>query len=301
MEHPLRRPFVKLAGGISPREALRRARPHVVPILAIAAVLALAYWSTLRWLANAWTTNDYYTHGWLVPPVALFLAWRVRKALAAAPLQPNRAANLWALSLAVGLYAWAYAWRDPFLFSLSLIAALWAIPLYLLGWARAKHLLVPALFLLLAVPPPGLLYIGLELQELAVWGTTAFLALFGVAFVQDNFTITAGGLSFEVVPMCSGLSSSISILTLTTIVTVLSPLRGWAKGVLLAASVPIALVANVLRIALTILIGTTWGPEASQGFFHGASSLVVFLLALGGVLALRQLFQMRWTGGMQPV
>lgn len=264
----------------------RDLKPHAIPLLAVTVLLGILYWSTLRWLTNAWLFNDYYSHGFLVPPIALFFAWRARKKILAAAYQPSLPKNLVWLLGGVVLYAYGWYAHDPFYLSLSLIAMIAGLGVYLMGLPRGKYLLLPAAFLLLAVPPPNLLELGLKMQVLASWGTTTFLSLFGVPMQQDNFTIHAGGLSFQVVPMCSGLSSTISILTLTTVVAAVMPLQGWARGLVVASCVPIALAANILRISLTIWIGITWGPEASEGFLHGASSMVLFLIALSLVLAL---------------
>lgn len=259
-------------------------RPHLLPLLGLTIVLGVLYWGTLRWLWNAWMTNDYYTHGILMPVVAAFFAWRARRAIAAQTAAPARIADLWLASVGIVLYAVAFRAHDPFYYSLSLLTVLAGIALYILGWKRARHLALPLAFLLLAIPLPFLLSIGVELQKIAATGTALLMTLFGVPVVQDKFLLHAGSLTFEVVPLCSGLSSSISITALTAIVAAISPMRNWARGTLLALAIPIALAANILRIAITIWVGMTWGTEASQGFLHGASSLVLFLLALSLVL-----------------
>lgn len=268
------------------RELGQALRPHAVPLFVIAAMLGVLYWSTLKWLWNAWMYNDYYGHGLLMPLVSGWFAWRARRKMALQPEAATQPQNLWGLGLALAVYAYGYYLRDPFVLSLSLILAIAGLAVYIVGPRRARYLALPSAFLLLAVPIPNLLDIGLVLQQFASWGTTAFMSFFGTDVWQDNFTLHAGALTFQVVPMCSGLSSSISILTLTTVVTAITPLRAWGKATLLLLAVPIALAANILRIAVTVWIGMAWGPEASQSFLHGFSSLFLFLLALGIVLAL---------------
>lgn len=268
------------------RGIARSARPHAVHLGITLLVLAVLYYATLRWLVNAWSTDPYYSHGFLVPPVAAFFLWRARQSIRAAPADGWRLVNVAPVAAAALLYLWGLRTSDPFLMSLSLILLLFGLVLYVQGWARARHVLFPAAFLLLAIPFPNLLQVGLVFQQIATTGTTWFLSLFGLEMVQDNFTITAGSLAFQVIPMCSGLSSTISILTLVTAVTSLFALPLWGRAVAIAASVPIALGANILRISLTIWIGLRWGPAASEGFLHGASSLVLFLIALGATLAL---------------
>jgi len=53
--------------------------------------------------------------------------------------------------------------------------------------------------------------------------------------------------------------------------------------VLFACSFPVALLANTARIFVTVILGTTVGPAAAEGFFHSVSGIIVFLFGLGGL------------------
>jgi exosortase/archaeosortase family protein len=50
--------------------------------------------------------------------------------------------------------------------------------------------------------------------------------------------------------------------------------------VLVAASVPIAVVANTARLFLTAVVAAIAGSDAAESFFHGFSGVVVFLSGL---------------------
>ncbi len=49
--------------------------------LFIALLAALLLFPTLRWLANEWWSNDYYSHGVLVPLISGYFAWRLLAAI----------------------------------------------------------------------------------------------------------------------------------------------------------------------------------------------------------------------------
>ena len=68
---------------------------------AIGVLLAIAYWWTSVWMVRRWEAiNSYYSHGWLIPPVSVFLIWTLRAKLAACRIRPER----WGLGvLAAGL------------------------------------------------------------------------------------------------------------------------------------------------------------------------------------------------------
>jgi exosortase/archaeosortase family protein len=58
------------------------------------------------------------------------------------------------------------------------------------------------------------------------------------------------------------------------------------NAVMLASILPIAFVANVVRVLTLILITYLFGDEAGQGFLHSAAGIVLLVVALGGYFAL---------------
>jgi exosortase/archaeosortase family protein len=51
------------------------------------------------------------------------------------------------------------------------------------------------------------------------------------------------------------------------------------------AAIPIAVVSNGLRVVGTGLLVEWWDPERALGFFHTFSGWVIFMLALGLLIA----------------
>jgi exosortase/archaeosortase family protein len=61
------------------------------------------------------------------------------------------------------------------------------------------------------------------------------------------------------------------------------PLAG--RVACLAGVLPLVVIANTARVTLVLLVANALGEEAALGFFHGVSSLVLFGLALVGLVA----------------
>ena len=103
--------------------SLNIARSHLIPPLVLAGLIAILYRGTLRYLVDQWGTNIYYSHGYLILPVAVWLLWRKRATLKRTPAAPS-----WAgLSLLIaGLTLFAVGIRADFFFAqgLSLILVL---------------------------------------------------------------------------------------------------------------------------------------------------------------------------------
>jgi exosortase len=66
----------------------------------------------------------------------------------------------------------------------------------------------------------------------------------------------------------------------------------WKRIVLFVSAVPLAVGANVLRIAALCVVASVWGVDAALGFFHDASGLLLFLVAFIGLLIVRTLLRM---------
>jgi exosortase/archaeosortase family protein len=63
--------------------------------------------------------------------------------------------------------------------------------------------------------------------------------------------------------------------------------RSWLhNGLILASLLPIAFCANVLRVMFLVLVTYHYGDSAGQGFLHGFSGMVLFVIALILILLL---------------
>jgi exosortase/archaeosortase family protein len=56
-----------------------------------------------------------------------------------------------------------------------------------------------------------------------------------------------------------------------------------------AGVLPLVIVANTIRVTLVLAVAANFGENVALGFFHGASSMVLFALALVGLLALSRM------------
>jgi exosortase len=88
---------------------------------------------------------------------------------------------------------------------------------------------------------------------------------------------------------CSGIRSLISLLTLAIVYGYFIDPRPWARTALAAASIPVAIVANGVRVAGTGIAAHYVGPEAAEGFFHSFSGWLVFVVAFVLLFALQRL------------
>jgi len=80
---------------------------------------------------------------------------------------------------------------------------------------------------------------------------------------------------------CSGLHSIFSMAAIGTLYVYLrkNPSK-LHNAIMLASILPIAFTANIIRVALLVLITYYLGDEAGQGILHGAAGMVLMLFSL---------------------
>jgi exosortase len=161
---------------------------------------------------------------------------------------------------------------------------------YLAGWRAARVVAFPSGFLVFGLGLyRGLLNsVGFALQDVTAFGAGLVSRAIGLDVVRDGLllhsTSAASPYAFIVAQTCSGMSSLLSLLALATLWMYFTRGRLSGRLAVFAAVLPMVLVANTTRVTLVLLVAATFGQDAALGFFHGASSLVLFGLSVGGLL-----------------
>ena len=257
---------------------------------AILAGLALLYVPTFVDLARGLWRDDAYAHGPLILGLAAFLAWRERAALAACTTPAPRAG----LALvAVGLAMWLLG-RTQALMPIeaaSLLPLAAGLALLLWGTSGLRRLAFPLAFLAFYVPLPGFVLdtFTTPLKERVSAVVAQLLAQGGYAVERSGVVLAVEGHEMLVADACSGLNSIVSLLALGLLYGHLSRASSARMAILVLALVPIALLANVLRVLALVLIAAHAGPDAAQGWIHDALGLAVFVVALLLLLAFDRL------------
>lgn len=163
-----------------------------------------------------------------------------------------------------------------------------AFAVYLRGGVAAlRRIAFPLLFFALLVPPPGLVtgpvidQLNPRLAEIAIgWFRAA-----GFEATSSGTMLYLGPYEMQITDACAGMGS---LLSLVAIGLLYLHLRYPGRLAYALAMVPLLLMvavgANLLRIALLMLVTVEFGDSAAQGWFHPMAGLILFALALGGVM-----------------
>jgi len=104
---------------------------------------------------------------------------------------------------------------------------------------------------------------------------------------SNGVTIFVGEIELLVKDACSGLNSLYSLSAVGVIYTYMVRSQNHVRtGIMLAFIVPAAVLSNIFRVALLVLITYHFGEEAGQGFLHDFAGLLMFVVALSSFLIL---------------
>lgn len=256
--------------------------------LLVVAILAVLYRQSGREIYQIWVMADsYYSHGFLVPLLSLGIAWTRRNELRNAPRDVSAAGFVW---LVGGLFLMLLGDFLGFrVFAhVSIVPILAGLIMLLYGKTAARLLWFPLFFLLFMVPiPPSLTQsVTLHLKLIAAELAVRLARLMTLPMVREGSYIHFGQDKLLIGEVCGGLRSLISLLAVGALATYFSRTRPWARAVLLGMTVPIAIVANVVRIFLLCVVGYFWGSDFAAGRFHDISGIVIFVTAFALFFAL---------------
>jgi exosortase len=153
----------------------------------------------------------------------------------------------------------------------------------------------PLLFLLFLIPLPGIVLDPLTsvLKQQVSAVVESVLYFFGYPIGRRGVTIQMGPYQLLMADACSGLNSIFSLSALGLLYLYLMQYKSRLHNALMLLSIiPIAIAANVIRVATLVLITFYFGDAVGQGFAHSAAGMLLFVVALLLLLAFDGL--LRW-------
>jgi exosortase D (VPLPA-CTERM-specific) len=269
-------------------------------LLAALAGLVVGLGSGVQWMVDAWLNTDEYSHGLLVPFVAVFLAWQRLPGLRGLELRGSWAGVavvLAGLALgSLGQFGTVYVLQEY-----ALVVVLAGLVLAIGGRPLLAHMKAPLGILLFMVPLPNFFLNNLSLQlqllssQLGVW----FIRLFGISVFLEGNVIDLGTYKLQVAEACSGLRYLFPLLTLGFIIACFYRVQLWKRVLVLVSAVPLTLLMNSFRIGTIGFMVEHWGPSLAEGAVHEFQGWVLFMAC--GVILVLEARVLAWvTGDRRP-
>jgi exosortase len=286
--------------GPSPKPVAARPRGELLLAAIVAGAVLWAYWPTLHGLARRWSEDPQYSHGYIVPAIALLLLWHRRECYPAS----GGYICWWGLAPLIGgaglrlAAAWLHVdWIDAvsLLFTLAGLCLLGGGP-PLLRWAWPA---VVILCFMLPLPYQAEVALAQPLQRIATLASTYALQTVGFPAVAEGNIILIDDLRIGVLEACSGLGMLMTFFALSTAVALMVRRPLGERLILTASAIPIGVFVNVIRITVTGILHMTAGSAIAHAVFHDLAGWLMMPLALG-LLWLEMLYLSRLFPGYAP-
>ncbi len=254
------------------------------------AEILLRHWSDPTW-----------QHGALAFPIVAWLLWHARNRLKCIPAQPSA----WGLAIMILAALFYFAgYRTHLIYFGFMAVQLYAagVCIWLFGWPRAKACVFAWLMLSFAWP---LLFLeeslAFHLRLLMVQFCHGTLSAIGIATHREGTALVSAAIEshglaqgdlfrLNIDAPCSGLRSLFALMMVSALFAYHRQRVVWKRWVLFAMSLPLAVVANMVRIFMLIAASAMFGQEFAVGSeekevstFHFLSGIIVFIIALSGL------------------
>lgn len=257
-------------------------------------VLALGiYFPILRNMVYHWSIVEDYQHGFIIVPLALFFAYQRRWDLEDAVIKGSW---LGLIPMFIGLTSLTIGRLGTELMTMrsGFVLTLIGLILLLLGKEIFKILGFPLFFLFLMVPLPQSLVntIAFPLQLIAAKFAVWSLQELGIPALVEGNIIHLAHAELFVHEACSGLRSLMALITLGVVFAYFfNRSQLWIQLLLVGSTIPIAIMVNAFRVALTGYLSHHYGQDFATGVIHDFQGIFTFGLAFFALLALGRLIE----------
>ncbi len=244
-----------------------------------------SYWPGIMDLWNTWQRSDEYSSGLLVPFLAVYILWSRRRQIIGVQIQPS----LWGLLAFVAAQAVRF-FGLFFMYGsaerLSIVLSIAALVLLLFGWRFFRKVSPIVLFLLLMLPWPNRAQaaLALPLQRWATSSAVFCLEVMGYDVAHEGNIIHIGNVTVAVAEACNGLRMVTAFFVISGLVVLLVERAWWEKLIVFVSSLPIALLCNTVRLAITAIAFTVLQGEYWEKMFHDFGGYAMMPLALAVIV-----------------
>lgn len=222
-------------------------------------------------------------HGPIVLGTGLWLVWRRLPELRAT----GKPGPAWLTVLMMAASLPVYVFGRAYDFISLEVVGLYGVAMAYLHSRFGLHAMLknwfPLFYLGFLVPPPGWFIdsITAPLKLFVSYVTTGALQAVGIPVFREGVTLMIAQYQLLVEDACSGMNSITGLVAISLFYIYLLRNASWRYSLLLVALViPIAVVANIIRVGTLVLLTYFFGDAVAQGFLHMAAGLLLFTSAL---------------------
>jgi len=238
-------------------------------------------------LWHRWGQQQELSHSYFIPIISLYLIWINREAVRASFGGPSLS-SVFIFAGAIGLLLLGQL-TSIFLFQhLGLVVAIAGLIAGIGGLSLLRTTAAPVAFLFFAVPPPYwvITVLSWKFQQMSSFLGVQAVEAMGIPVHLSGNIIDLGDYKLQVAEACSGLRYLFPFLSLGVMSAYMYSGALWQRLLIVAATVPITIAMNSMRIAVTAALVDAYGTEHAEGALHFFEGWVVFVFCLIALFAL---------------
>ncbi len=247
-------------------------------------LFVIGWYDVLTWMHDRYISPDsYYSHGFIIPFISGYLIWMNKEKLKTEKIEMS----WFGIILVVFAVFLHITGTILYIFSISgfsILFLVFGVSLFLFGKSISSKILFPLLFLVFMFPLPIAILntVAFPMKLLAAKTAATIVGFAGIPIFQEGFNITIPVGTLLVGNPCSGLRSLLSFMMLGAIFAYLGQMGTIKKYLLFLFSIPIALLSNIIRVTILILIMHFFGIDAAspESIWHDASGVFVFIIGM---------------------
>lgn len=276
-------------------------------VVAAFTLFFLVFYPIYPELVDKWLNSSDDSHGFLVPLISGYLIWQRREALKKEQWKSFGWGGV-ILAASMLVYVLSFAGAAAVVSRAMIVSGLIGLILFIFGRRIFAIIAFPVYFLVFMIPVPDSIYqlLAFPLQLLASHASATLIRLIGIPVLREGNMLYFAQTHLEVAEACSGLRSMASLSMLGCLLAYLMKGSWGRRSALVLSAIPIALLANIVRVTGTGILAHFIGGKVAQGFMHAFSGIAVF--AFGFVVLLIEFLALerrgsnphRSTSGVSP-
>lgn len=238
----------------------------------------------LAWMISDWE-RDEYSHGYMIPLVAIYLGWQ-RRELLIKEAQNGSLIGLLVLFLAVFIWLVGEISSIITLIQYAFLIGLFGFALLSVGVKGTRVIWAALFYLVFMIPLPSFLYFNLsqELQLISSAIGVAVIRIFDISVFLEGNVIDLGVYQLQVVEACSGLRYLFPLMSFGFLIAYIYRGPIWQKVIIFISTIPITVIMNSFRIGVIGVTVEYFGIAAAEGFLHDFEGWIIFMSCIGILL-----------------
>ena len=235
-------------------------------------------------LFSTWKQDPDFSYGIFIIIITFFMIWlkkRKQKLSFHSPSLKFMLVGWIILFIAFSIYYFARIIPQVLIMNVCMVITAIILLMLNMGWDFIKDIKFPLFYLIFIAPPPYTLYrlSTIKLKVLASIIATGLLKLMGLKVMREGVLININNkVLLEVIDACSGMRFLLCLFFVSLALSYIVKVRLYKRILIVAITIPVAILANSLRIAFGGISNYFLGKVMETKFMHSLEGLFVYVI-----------------------